>query len=1031
MKKLLLTLLAVALCVGVSVAQRRTDYCNVSIGWFTGTCKYSYVLRNGARVYDGPVSVTADDYQKKSIGFYGTYYTFRYHLDYSLTANNSNGRLSGPIKLKSVDRSYGGGQPEELDTKTLSGNFVAGLPSGKFVYNYKKSRDGATRQVENYSVTFNKGLLTGAFLWQTGDNEIRGSFTSSGKLNGKWSVKGKTYQFKNGVLIEGEGLSSQEKSYAIKFANNQITEQQLFDNGMIVEERDLGVCEELISRLKGSVCQADPLETADFDRGNVGDNYKVISQATFFTEKGYNDFVERFIHSGKRIDPDEYIASLDHFTCLDKDRGMRYGVEYSYNGVFEHTGAEWVLPGMARGYYFTKDQLERVKKEVEKHNKEVVKYGVEKILAKPIQIGGRTYQVISSKLLKKHDSGYGMTLEINCVPNSSQSSKSQKPQAYATYEVVADLDSHREGAKVVLKSFTRIRNKYDDIKALRSELNKADNNAESVAEKIYNSGEVNDYREEFAAQLKSFIDYQSSRKSIAIDHDNLDNTINSYKQHIRITKQYAIYLKYFAKSHKLKAEIQQKGISKYTTTTSPTFPDWNRNITLKEVITVVTEQKNILSKWDELNELKSSAAKNHSEISAAGIPVLSVYNGLYSSIAKAKVSLDESIASYKGLLNTQTSVTDYIPLYKEVVNSNTLLATVLKPAKCAAKAYKTYYKALDLTWKQQDAIESINKVLATQKQLKDISQRPTLKDDEKRVKKLKLTALDDIIKAYNSTPSVQPTTVVKQPEPKAVVTEKKVEAKATEEKRSDVAPSTKAEKRPQSQSLATIQRGFGQYVEISPMFNLSKEGGSFSFNFNYIGGYRFNKNIFLGLGTGLNLNGGQDDWSEFYYNNYGGYNDYYDYYNASLYLLSIPAYLHFRVDWGKRATKWNFYSAFSTGAQFGVYEPYSRFERNYLNNSPLTESWFYSNGHGHQLYDMYRFNGEILFGLDFGANYRLTDKMSLYMGVGIKYGMRTSSITIHSCQDCDNDWGVGGPDLYDMGFGNSIPSIKVTIGLSF
>jgi len=756
---------------------------------------------------------------------------------------------------------------------------------------------------------------------------------------------------------------------------------------MIVEERDLGVCEELISRLKGSVCQADPLETADFDKGNVGDNYKVISQATFFTEKGYNDFVERFIHSGKRIDPDEYIASLDHFTCLDKDRGMRYGVEYAYNGVFEHTGAEWVLPGMARGYYFTKDQLERVKEEVEKHNKEVVKYGVEKILAKPIQIGGRNYQVISSKLLKKHDSGYGMTLEINCVPNSSQSSKSQKPQAYATYEVVADLDSYREGAKVVLKSFTRIRNKYDDIKALRSELNKADNNAESVAEKIYNSGEVNDYREEFAAQLKSFIDYQNSRKSIAIDHDNLDNTINSYKQHIRITKRYAIYLKYFAKSHKLKAEIQQKGITKYTTTTSPTFPDWNRNITLKEIIRVVTEQKNILSKWDELNELKSSAAKNHSEISAAGIPVLSVYNGLYSSIAKAKVSLDESIASYKGLLNTQTSVTDYIPLYKKVVNNNTLLATILKPAKCAAKAYKTYYKALDLTWKQQDAIESINKVLATQKQLKDISQRPTLKDDEKRVKKLKLTALDDIIKAYNGTPSVQPTTVVKQPEPKAVVTEKKVEVQATEEKRSDVAPSTKAEKRPQSQSLATIQRGFGQYVEISPMFNsISSCNDSFSTHINYIAGYRFNKNLFLGVGTGVNLNFGHNT---FFYGRGGGSWNYCDVYDASLAMFSIPVYLHFRVDFGKRAKLWNPYASISAGAQFGILEPYQHLADRFYNGS-LPGSPVFHPLHmiDNELSNHTKRNKEGFVSLDFGANRRLTDKLSIYFGVGYKVGLR-------------------------------------------
>ena len=78
---------------------------------------------------------------------------------------------------------------------------------------------------------------------------------------------------------------------------------------------------------------------------------------------------------------------------------------------------------------------------------------------------------------------------------------------------------------------------------------------------------------------------------------------------------------------------------------------------------------------------------------------------------------------------------------------------------------------------------------------------------------------------------------------------------------------------------------------------------------------------------------------------------------------------------------------------------------------------------------MYRFNGEILFGLDLGANYRLTDKMSLYMGVGFKFGMRTSSIRIED--NHSENWSVGGDELYDIGLGNNIPSIKFTVGLSF
>ena len=182
------------------------------------------------------------------------------------------------------------------------------------------------------------------------------------------------------------------------------------------------------------------------------------------------------------------------------------------------------------------------------------------------------------------------------------------------------------------------------------------------------------------------------------------------------------------------------------------------------------------------------------------------------------------------------------------------------------------------------------------------------------------------------------------------------------------------------------------------------------------------ENIFFGLGTGVNFNLGHDAWTDLYY-----YNAYY--YNASLSLMSVPVYFHFRADWGKRATKWNFYSAFSAGAQFGVYEPYYHSWKGYEENSPLTYEWM--SYHFDELREMYRFNGEILFGLDLGANYRLTDKMSLYMGVGFKFGMRTSSIRIESDRFGYSNWVVGSQELYDMGFGNNIPSIKFTVGLSF
>ena len=163
---------------------------------------------------------------------------------------------------------------------------------------------------------------------------------------------------------------------------------------------------------------------------------------------------------------------------------------------------------------------------------------------------------------------------------------------------------------------------------------------------------------------------------------------------------------------------------------------------------LVETQKVVAEQWQTYCALKRQLTDIHKQICASNVSVLGAYNTWYEANFKPQTSLEEGIATYTKLAAIQKSANEYIPLYNKVIENNTLLATSLKSAKCAAKAYKLYFKELDLNWKSEGALEKINKILENQSSLLAISKRPTLKADDKRVKKLKLTNLEDIIKAY-------------------------------------------------------------------------------------------------------------------------------------------------------------------------------------------------------------------------------------------------------------------------------------------
>lgn len=85
---------------------------------------------------------------------------------------------------------------------------------------------------ETITCTYKNGVLTGPFKWgyYSPNNKARittGTFTSDGKMTGKWSCNGKTYSFLNGVFLQSENYDANLKKLANSYCSKKITLEQL------------------------------------------------------------------------------------------------------------------------------------------------------------------------------------------------------------------------------------------------------------------------------------------------------------------------------------------------------------------------------------------------------------------------------------------------------------------------------------------------------------------------------------------------------------------------------------------------------------------------------------------------------------------------------------------------------------------------------------------------------------------------------------------------------------------------------------
>ena len=1154
MKKLFLLLLSVLVLLGgEALAQRRTVteaiYYNGD-----GTTTYGYILQNGERVYDGPRKINTKREDCDRVGVDGRYYDIYTNSDLSITSNYNKGLLNGAVKVTEWERIItravrGYDRSEEVYNGTFSGNYVNGVPNGRFLFEGKKNEDDVVTTTGYVNATYNMGVFTGAFkyieVYEGSSVEVSGTFSKSGKMEGKWHfITGKEYdyQFRNGIMVGGgpQPLNAKNAALATKYANGQITQKELKANNLMVREvaiplwREYGV--DCGIDLYGAVFSLLPfVDEKDVKESKVSlSTYLEVVEIPYFTDAGFESVwgeIQRELEDKKET-YQSIDAVLKKYTntdlyCMEFPNWNKPPYECTIVSGWmikrDEYQREWWR------YILTDSQLKRVKDLVESHNLAIDKQKMETYIpqiksdyldgvGKEITINNKLHDVVAVRMVSLDRKTGMMSVEID--------SREYEQYIMGNNYILVTHRADYDGTK--FQNLVPIRNKYNDIVDAKAAFNKE---AESQLDKVNTliKEKQANYLNGVTNQLTIFRNYVAQINRTQTNHNNLDATVQLFKDQTEVVKSFSGYMPQYIEACKLNEQIKQKQIAKHTSTPIPTVANWSKNAKVEMLTETIVAQQNVLKLWEQFSPLKAQVTEAHKQFGSSTDPVLSKYNAEYAALVNGKMtleagieafpklleeqkvvaeqwqkykvlkaqaekahkqigvtddavlaayktlynatasktvlaeaieayaklieeqkvvaeqwktysdlkwqltdihkqicatklsvlgtytlwydanfkpqtSLEEGIATYTKLAATQKSANEYVPLYNKVVENNTLLADAIKPAKCAAKAYKLYYKGLDLNWKSEGAVEHISAVLKRQMLLLEISKFSTLKEDEKRVKKLKLTDLDEIIKAYIDnknvaepqievkaayavSPEQTPATAVKAErqtsEPKAKVATVKTEKKV------ETVPSVKAEEKPNNQPITAIKPGFGQYVEISPIFNsISSCPDTYSAHINYIAGYRFNKNLFLGVGTGLNLNFGHSTtFYDYYYSSSGS--THFDVYDTSLAMFSIPVYLHFRADFGKRAKLWNPYASISAGAQFGVFEPQQhladRFYKGYLPGSPNFHPLHVCHT---ELSNHTRRNMEGFVSLDFGANRRLTDKLSIYFGVGYKVGLR-------------------------------------------
>lgn len=681
--------------------------------------EYSYKYVGDKKVYNGPIKIN-ENYDLS----YGSDYASGNDI-YKLNANHKDGMLNGSFTMSSKQNySYydwdSNADVVVNEMSSFTGKFIAGVPDGPFKVYYTFINDRLDPVYSNYNAyvlevsplkisllcTFKKGVLVGSFSMKSKDDRnskeevVSGTFTSDGKMTGKWSADGEIANFLNGVILDDDDYDANLKTLAKKFGAGKLTVEQLQkDYCVVIEEMENDILESVADLIiaKSTIIPWDNIKGYDFESVEMPPVQK-LKYLPSVTEEG----MEILLSSIKSLEnvtsvPDAYFGAdnyaCKYITCNKSEKVSKYckNIDWYDYGPYVNTKIYltdaqyqrlWNEFAVKYEDYLSNKYKNAFAKALE--NEETVSY-VQSLGCTSENIAKYTplvdYELTGTK---KENDMFVMTNQIDVANESGVGFKSYKWDIYLdakTYTL--NSDKTFDPSKLV-----QVPNQYDTINVLLDSI-KVNTEAINIAAKDALKQSRNSYAEKLSV-------------ATVVMHDNLAETINVLRNFLRAQEGAVQWMN-------RSVLIQAKNNEIYALATD--YTDIKSSFSrICESIDCSWNESNDTTQFEKMAQLQERAVEfirlrgvirvNNQEIITKA-PEFSNLKSAYKSYmdaADVSMSMEIDFANLQNIIEVQTKTIPFISIVNALAETDKAITNGAAAHADITKAYGDYIQANSALW---------------------------------------------------------------------------------------------------------------------------------------------------------------------------------------------------------------------------------------------------------------------------------------------------------------------------------------------
>ena len=727
-------ILVLVFCSSLSYGQQLKTYVNknyeTSCG-VPGTLTYTYYeSSNGDYVKHGKYSVNASEtrpkYWSSTLKEYVTSST-----KYSASANFKDGWLDGTLTV-TVTNTESTASKKGTSISSLTANFKDGMPHGA----WKMTRTTDGKKTYSISANFSNGVLVGSFVL---NDYLKGQFDDDGFYTGKWIGKNgrseNEYNFTNGVYValyerkDGKVIWSSpenddEKELYKKFAERQMTREELEESGYSVEITSANLLgtegPEFMNTIlyEGNDC---------FGLSAIGGN------KTLDRKRSERLVMGKYFRITKERD-------VKVFKTGEFERYARRIENRLKNELFEEKEQISSAKVLWEGYRVNQEQKDLL---TNLYNQYIQEWRPAKL--QRIEEEKRLAEEARQKEIEKAFTDFTSIALDKIV---SVSSKRADMKIFGPDVVVAvDYDNDRIWDEL-FSSKSPLRDKLgkqlkDFCPAASYKIDSVDvaNRTVYCTVERYNKKEGSQYWQTQIVFDSKTIDLDKSfifNKAVRVRGDwdeirDLQQMIENNKNKIieQAGKDYSDVAKSYNSQHK----------------------DYNLKVSddLKETISRLNNFTKIQHGYMKFIDLRGLVANKHKQImDKCGKDYADVAKAFSSYLNGYNVAIssdtNESFKRLNDLMNIQDNCANFIDLRKVITENNDKLLNN-KSTKNIVKVYSTYMKSADLAWTSgSNSCDKLQKVIDIQKQFLTATTSSNAAELDQKVKKLKDKSVDNVLK---------------------------------------------------------------------------------------------------------------------------------------------------------------------------------------------------------------------------------------------------------------------------------------------